>query len=251
HRQDVRRIMLGLLRTESPGQFDAINCKAVEFYSDQTAGKPTVDPAARAEEIYHRLARGESVETVEPLWVDGVEEFLRGSVEDVTDAEPATFLASRLGVDVPGGLWDKARTKDWELQAAKRAEDLIKLNDPAKALAVINSREGQRLPGSPLYLLEARLRLQQDDSAAAASIARAGIRSAAAAGNDVARLDLLLFLADVLCLRGEGAAARTTLAEAVDIATRLSDPMRAIETLARFLRLGRALGVPRADDAAR
>jgi len=140
HRPDVRRIMLVQLRTDSAGQFDAINRKAAEYYRSKTAGQTSPDLEARAEEIYHRLALGEPLAQIEQLWVDGVEEYLRGSVEDFTRAEPARFLASRLGVEIPPDLWDDSRIEDWELQAVKRVQDLMSLGESAKALAVITSR---------------------------------------------------------------------------------------------------------------
>ena len=250
HRPDVRRIMLVQLRADSAGQFDAINRKAAEYYRSRTADQTTPDPEARAEEIYHRLALGEPLAQVERLWVDGVEEYLRGSVEDFTRAEPARFLASRLGVEIPPDLWDDARIEDWELQAAKRAQDLMSLGQNAKALAVITSRP-ERTPTSPLFLLEARLRLHRGDRDTALSVARAGIASATTAGNDTIRLDLLLFLGDALWLGDDRTTLRAILGEAVAVADRLSDPMRCIDALARFLRLGRALDVPSSDDAER
>jgi hypothetical protein len=250
HRPDVRRIMLVQLRTDAPGQFDAINRKAAEFYRAKTAGQTTIDPAARAEEIYHRLALGEPIADVEPLWVDGVDEFLRSAVEDFTAVEPATFLASRLGVELPKDLWDQSRIEDWELQAARRAQDLLALNEPAKALAVITSRP-ERSPGSPLYLLEARLRLQQGERGAALNLARAALHKAAATGKDLMCLDLLLFLGDALWLSGDHHSTRVSLGEAVTVAERLPDPRRSIDALTRYLRFGCALNVPLADDAAR
>jgi hypothetical protein len=252
HRPDVRRLMLAQLRTDALDQFDAINRKAAEFYRAKTAGQTTIDLEARAEEIYHRLALGEPLGTVEPLWVDGVEEFLYNAVEDFTAVEPATFLASRLHVELPQDLWDQARIEDWELQAARRAQDLLALNEPTKALAVLTSRP-ERSSGSPLYLLEARLRLQQGEDDAAIHLARAAIHKAAAANKDSTCLDLLLFLGDALWRRGDLNAARVSLGEAIAVAKRLPDPRHAIDALMQYLRLGRMRnygGVPSADDAA-
>jgi hypothetical protein len=249
HRSDVRRVMLGLLRTESAGQYEAINRAAAEYYRARTAGQPTPDPAARAEEIYHRLASGDPIEEIDRLWVTGVEEFLRGAVDDFTMVGPATFLAGRLGVEVPPHLWGQSRLEDWERRAAKRADDLVRLGDPAKALEVVAGRP-ERSPASSLYEIEARLRLDMGDPVSAIRVARAGIESSLAAANESVQLDLMLFLADALWIHGEPLAARSTCVGAIDVAGSLLDAIRTIDALTRLLRFGRALDVPAEDDTA-
>ena len=63
HRQDLREIMLPLLRMDVPGPVaKAIHDNAVDYYS----GEP--GDIARGEELYHRLCRGDPQEVVEERW---------------------------------------------------------------------------------------------------------------------------------------------------------------------------------------
>jgi cellulose synthase operon protein C len=247
HRPDVRRVMLSLLRSESAGRFEAINRAAAEYYRLKTAGHTFPDPADRAEEIYHRLAAGDPIKEVDLLWTAGVEEFLRRAVEDFSTVGPATFLASRLGVEVPPELWNQSRLEDWERRVAKRADDLVRLGDPAKALLVLKGRP-ERSPASVLYGIEARLRLDLSDPVSAIRVASAGLESSVMAANKAVKLDLMLFLADALWVNGERMVARSTCEAAIDVAEQLPDPICSIDALTRLLRFCREINV-RAEES--
>ena len=243
--------MLGLLRTESRGQFDAINAKAVQFYSAQTAGKPTPDPVARAEEIYHRLALGESAASVAPL-VGG----RRGGVPP------------RRG----GGLHGR-RASDISRQPARRRRPERPVGPgPHRGLGA-SGRQARRGPhqaersgqgacgdqqplgaapaGQPAVPARSALRLSRRTSPRRRASRTPGSARRRPPATTLRTSTCCSSSLACFARRGDGLAARANLGEAVDVAARLPDPTRAIDALARLLRLGRGLGVPPADDAAR
>ena len=85
HRTDVRRMMLEPLQAERPAQVRAIHEAAIRYY----AGRQ--EPLSRAEEIYHRLALGQSHQEVEAVWMAGVEPYLGNALEELPPAAKPYF----------------------------------------------------------------------------------------------------------------------------------------------------------------
>lgn len=84
HRQDLREIMLPVLRLEVPGEVArAIHDAAVDYYEGESGD------IARAEELYHRLCRGDSRDMVETRWRASAGQRLVGSLGEL----PATAAA--------------------------------------------------------------------------------------------------------------------------------------------------------------
>ncbi|GAB3842476.1 effector-associated domain EAD1-containing protein [Dactylosporangium cerinum] len=150
HRQDVRRLMVDLLRSEQPKKVRAIDQRAVEYY----AGRPD-NPVDRAEEIYHRLALDEDLYLIDARWLPGVEPLLASTMSEFTGARRA-FLASRLGLEVDPETRRLASLEDWERLVAGKAERLLRDPDVTRPTAVLDlfaDRE-DRSPVSPLTALE-------------------------------------------------------------------------------------------------
>jgi hypothetical protein len=209
------------------------------------------NPRYRAEEIYHRLALNEKLSTIDARWMSGVEDYLRGAEADFPASAQGTYLASRLGIDLPPELAERAGAAEWERQAATRARDLLVVSDPSKALAVIRERPRSKwTDASPLYLLESQAlaRISPSNLEAAVQVARDGI---AAVGNHPrVALDLLLQLADLEARRDRRWQSREYLHSAIALAQKLNDPIRLLAALADYLRDGRILGVAPEEDAA-
>jgi hypothetical protein len=229
HRPDVRRVMLGQLRNDPEKRelVRAIHRAAVAYYKDFD------DPAARAEEIYHRLSLGQKSDTIRARWDDRVGPLLASSLEELPP-ESRAFLATRLGVDVDAEARQQALLADWESNAARRADDLIRLNKPGEALAVLQERQ-ERTPGSPLYLLEAAARDQLVEWEAATAVLNRGIASALGRGHDGAVLELLTLLGRILRRAGDTPGALEALRQADQLAKRRRDPVaRLAVTLERL-----------------
>jgi hypothetical protein len=149
HRPDVRRVMLGPLDQAHPGLVRQINERAVGFY-EQEAGL-----TARTEEIYHRLRLGQEHQLIAARWEPGVEEMLRGAMDELPIKSQA-FLASRLGMTLTEEQLQRLTPDEWEQAAATQALNLLAhgmFDDVRRLLA----ERPERSPNSPLYLIEAEL----------------------------------------------------------------------------------------------
>lgn len=239
HRPDVRRVMLDLLRQDEPVRVEQIHHLAAAYYRKKAGS------AARAEEIYHRLSLGEDPALLDERWMPGIERHLRAAIEELP-VRAQTFLASRVGIELPEEIWAEAELSDWERRSERRARDLLVLDRPEEALKVLAERSG-RTVNSPLPLLEAQAhhalgRLPEARQATARGI---GLT----APNTAGMLELLLLSARLDQQTGEYGAAMVTLTAALQLADRLGDDVRRLEiSLARF-RLGR-LGRDPADPLA-
>ena len=101
HRQDLREIMLPLLRLDVPEEVArAIHDAAVAYYSKET------DDISLAEELYHRLCRGDSQDTVKERWRASAGQRLVGSLGELPPPS-AAMVRLLLGggrSDTAGGL---------------------------------------------------------------------------------------------------------------------------------------------------
>ncbi|MCC6873920.1 MAG: AAA family ATPase, partial [Sandaracinaceae bacterium] len=70
HRADVRAVMLSLIEHAERDKVRAIDDAAVRYYEKQEG------MTARAEELYHRLRRGDDASVLDARWLPGVEEGL-------------------------------------------------------------------------------------------------------------------------------------------------------------------------------
>lgn len=147
HRQDVRRIMLKDLVDAIPDKLvRAIHDRAVTFYSKKTGDIP------RAEELYHRLSRGDSAAVLETRWQPGSAQYLRNALEELP-AKERLWLSRQLGVTPHPDLVQQADLQTWEDITALTVNRHLLAGKPEKALAKLRERP-DRSPASPLYRLE-------------------------------------------------------------------------------------------------
>jgi hypothetical protein len=127
HRQDLREIMLPVLRVDIPEEVARnIHDAAVAYYTNQAGD------IARAEELYHRLCRGDSRDQIEARWVQSAGQRLVGSLSELP-AAAASIVRSLLG----GGRSDSTSNVD-EL----RGVALNRLSDKITDLSDIFARAG-------------------------------------------------------------------------------------------------------------
>ena len=77
YRDDIRPIMIDLVRKNEPKKVAAIHRKAVGYYKERAS----VDD--RAEELFHRLALGQATRTLDRHWFLGAEKRLQSSFDDL------------------------------------------------------------------------------------------------------------------------------------------------------------------------
>ncbi|MCY1018024.1 ATP-binding protein [Pyxidicoccus sp. MSG2] len=225
HRPDVRRVMLEPLRVDQPAKVAAIHDEAVRYYAQQQ------DVVSRAEELYHRMACGQSREEIDPRWMPGVEPYLRSSLEELP-AEVQAYACSFLGVDLPKKVWEQAQLVDWERHVVRRLKDLLLKGEPQWALEVLRERR-ERTPGSVLYVIEARVHILLGHRDEAERLIEEGLDSAGWAADSVIVLKLLLLRALLVAARQELPGAVKLLEDADRYAAeRVCEPARVLPLMA-------------------
>jgi tetratricopeptide (TPR) repeat protein len=242
HRQDVRRIMLKDLEEDvSPDTIREIHDRAVRYYEAQAAG-----PVARAEEIYHRLMRGDDPATVGARWVDGVDAQLRTAIEEV----PVTariWLSHRLGITPDRALLKRAELEEWENITEQAVQRLLRAGSPTQALEALKKRS-ERSPGSPLFRFESEALRLLGRYQAARGVAERGLAATGQAGVTPAYRDLLIQLAHVEEADGQLEAALEALRRALAVPGDRVAPIEALHIAVIQTRLLRKLGKKRESE---
>jgi hypothetical protein len=238
HRPDVRRIMLGLLREDEPEKVRQIEEAAIAYYEKQDG------VVNRAEEIYHRLSLMQPLPAIEKRWIEGVQPYLFSALDELNVCERA-WLASRLGRTLTTAERAQANLEAWERDTAHRVRELLEHGRMDGALAALRERI-DRMPGSPLYQLEAQVLELKEDWPEAQRVIEEGIASASRGGNRGLAIALRLRGAKVDIRLDELEAARQKLDEAAALLTsRGEDLVRSLEITLIRLTLRRTID----DDA--
>ena len=166
HRPDVRLIMLPSLRRELGPLAREIDDTAVTYWSTQPG------PAARAEEIYHRLWRGDSESDLNRRWLPGAEQALEDAADEFASAAPSDeariWLAEKLKRELPSEIRQRASQRAWERDIEVKARRLLDENLPDEALKVLHERHpAERVPASALWLTEIDIYLVKKDNESA------------------------------------------------------------------------------------
>jgi len=231
---EIRRVMLAMIERERPGQVGAIHNAAVEYYFQHGT-----TPDDRAEEIYHRLKRGEDASIVfQTRWLHEAGQFLEDALPELPPAVQLT-LASYAGLKLPNesSLLKAANLEDWERVTERRVQEGLATNrSPVELLALLNERN-DRSEMSPLYLAKARvLAADQNPSAAILELQR-GVDAMAAAGAKQALFTHLHALGNALAGARRVAEARQVFLEAVRLSQELDLPRSAFQAALQNLTL--------------
>ncbi|MFF9012786.1 trypsin-like peptidase domain-containing protein [Streptomyces sp. NPDC014870] len=213
HRADLRSIMLRLSDSARTDLMRAVDHLAVEFHAAREG------PAARAEEIYHRLRLGQNPRAVERRWEPGVAPYLTGADRDMPPRS-AAFLLGKLGGHVPDRIMAEADQEDWERIASREVEDLL-TQGYVEAAA---ERLAERRPWTPCSRLHGQLvetLARSGRVAEARATAEQAVDLAAEAGCAKTRLELLQLSARLAQDEGDLVEADHDLQEAEDVAAGL------------------------------
>ncbi|MFD3942150.1 trypsin-like peptidase domain-containing protein [Streptomyces sp. NPDC058579] len=213
HRADLRSIMLRLSDSARTDLMRAVDHLAVEFHAAREG------PAARAEEIYHRLRLGQNPRAVERRWEPGVAPYLAGADRDMPPRS-AAFLLGKLGGHVPDRIMAEADQEDWERIAAREVEDLLTQGYVEAAV----ERLAERRPWTPCSRLHGQLvetLARSGRVTEARETAEQAVDLAAEAGCARTRLELLQMSARLAQDEGDLTDADHDLQEAEDVAAGL------------------------------
>jgi cellulose synthase operon protein C len=235
HRQDVRRLMLKDLTDQVPETVvRSIHDRAVAFY-EQSEGV-----IARAEEIYHRLMRGDDPRSVEVRWEPGVEPRLRTALEEVPTAA-RLWLSRKLGVTPDPRLRERAALEEWEEITARAVERHLQAGNPEGALREMRERK-DRSPQSPLFRLELEALRMLGRLREAAKVAERALKLAQASDDSSIIRELLLQRAFIAETSGEFAMALTQAEEAARLLGTQPAADEALRVLVTRIRLLRKMG---------
>ena len=182
-------MMLPYLRQSMHDTVAAIDRDAVAYYSRLE------DPLERAEELYHRMMRGDTSKTLSARWQDEAGRFLRISFDELP--KPAqVFLASKLGIEIDAEVRKEADADSWALYAEQEVERLSRVGRLDEALSILQERRGQHgeslLPELELEVLELQGRLgfalEHGRRWLGATIDAGGVGEFVGASLDVARI---------------------------------------------------------------
>lgn len=232
HRADLRAVMLDLMRHDDPVRANDIHRRAIDYYANLQASSSGPMTWARAEEIYHRLARDidEDVAAASARWIPGLGPHLVDAVSELP-LRGRALVAEHLGLQL-----DEVDMRKLNLDQAERfiraeATRLLDANKFDDALALLRSKP-ERSPTSGLHRLEARTLSLLGRSREALAAAAAAIEAAARGGDRSGLADMLLLSAE-LSYRAEDdmESVITFLEEAVALCQSLDEVPKVISGL--------------------
>jgi cellulose synthase operon protein C len=244
YRSDIRRVMLQTLNETVPAEtVKAIDLRAVTYWSGQAG------PAARAEELYHRLRLAQDRSTLDDRWDPATLTYLRGALGELPAASQA-WLANKMGASLDTDARAGAVQVDWEESAARIARRLLENGQAGDALQILRERL-ERLEGSPLYALEARALYILERLDEALGVTEIGLKALLHGGDAPARIDLQLLRALILERTGDLHAARAQVEEAIQLARAANTRRSLLRAQLRMLRLDRKMALMEERDALR
>lgn len=241
HRPDVRALMLADLRQDPAVPAGDIDNRAIRYFSSLPSEH------ARAEELYHRIWRGDHNSLLESRWIPGVAPLLVSALDDLPP-EKQTWLAQKLEVDPAPQAAETLDLNDWEKSVAAQARRLFTRGDVEGVLDLLSER-AERTPGSELLAIEAEAHVVMGNELAGLAVLDRGI-SAAKAIETGGLSELLLLRSQVREGQRQFAEASRDAARALDIADRQDDEeyrLRATAVLLRLNRKSRSTVGPRPD----
>ncbi|MER7830644.1 ATP-binding protein [Streptomyces sp. NPDC095602] len=239
-RSDVRAIMLRLAASDPASPTREVERRAVEYYAAREGLE------ARAEEIYHRLRRGEHPRTVEERWLPGVERLLAGAQEEMSPRAAALLSAHRRRGGASDLVMAEADQEDWERIAAREVEDLLAQGLTEQALARLAERRPWT-PCSPLHALYAEALDRAGRRAEARRVASDAVDGAREADCGERQLELLLLSARLAEQDGDAESADRELRLAEDVAIGLGQDLEAVGAMLARARLAHEAEVPDRD----
>jgi cellulose synthase operon protein C len=164
-RPEIRRVLLPMIERDNPGVLASLRQAALRYYSKQTSLE------AKLDELYYRLALGQSTATLDRAFDSDAARALN----DVVDEFPASsqvYLANRLGITVAAEVRVQADDLSWARQSKLAARRLLDAGRPAEALELVTARQGDSIrPFTAALKVEALAALHRLDEALATASA--------------------------------------------------------------------------------
>ena len=236
HLPTVRRAMLPLLRKSlGVAKLRAIHDAAVAYYEGEQS------TVGQAEELVHRLGRGDPADVLDPKWSPELAPLLRSAYDEL-EGQSKLWLAGKLGLEVDEALRGHANLEGWEAQTEIRARALLAGGLAADALEALRERV-ERTEASSLPALEADALLLLGRPTEARDVVLRALRRGESAANAGIAAPLLTRLSTIDERDGRLEDALQAAEDAIALANLIRDTLAEIGAWAAVLRLRRKLGV--------
>jgi hypothetical protein len=219
-RRDLRAVMLKLVIQKDEALAKDVGTRAVSWYAKQTGKR------AQAEEAYHRLLLGQSIEKSTIFDAD-VRASLQSSIAELP-LESQRLLAT-FGLTVDEKILEKASAEERDAALAERVEQLLPhASGLVSAVTLLRERKDPK-GDSPLWRSLMRVSIEQGKHTAALEYGERGLLAAVEASNVHRTYELLAEKAWACELAAQSEALNESLRELHKYTERLDDPIGRIQ----------------------
>ena len=140
HRTDMRKILIDDLAQRSATDSSIKSLlQAIDSRSSTFTQEPTVRRAGRRR-FSIDLPSSRAAISIKGRWRDGLAPYLGSAIQELPPGAQS-FLAARLGLEVPEDVWRNAVDDDWALHAIRRSNEFLRLDKPKQALDLLRQRK--------------------------------------------------------------------------------------------------------------
>ncbi|MXN92874.1 hypothetical protein GR160_16730 [Flavobacterium sp. Sd200] len=224
YRPEIRRAMIRLLKQDKFAEVKRINEEAVWFYERKEG------TANRAEEIYHRLILDkDDFYLLDNRWVPGIEQSIFENLDEYSD-RIKVWLSSRLNLEVSRDIFRSADLNDWERNVTRKVKRALTELDVKGALFLLQERT-DRSTDSPVFALEAKAYMLNNDTSHAAAVLEQGINTVSGSANRGRLAELLWLQAQLALLSDNPVLAADYLGMAAESVQKAVNPIPEIQIL--------------------
>lgn len=222
-RPDLRKLLIDLIQKDDPERTHQIHDLAVEYYR-QIEG-----PAAKAEQIYHSLRRGDNPKKIESLVTPDTQAFLESNLSEFSPNN-YHFLAGIYGLEVPEEVQLRADYLVWEEKMVKSMKDFLVTGHETSFPSMIErlEKKTERTNNSPLRPLEAQLYELAGQFKPSKDKVQIILKQAKEYKDIDKQLDMRELLARIANYEGNFQEAEKQIQIALDIATEQRKPIRTV-----------------------
>jgi cellulose synthase operon protein C len=239
HRPDVRLIMLPSQRRRLGDLARQIDDAAVRYWEKFTG------PVERAEELYHRMWRGDSVDELEARWMPDAAPQLEDALDEfqvvAPEGEARIWLSEKLDRELPDEVRLQTSQRAWERDAERKARRLMDSRQWEEAQRVIHERPpAEWTDNSPLWLTDIdNWLLKKDGAAQAGQVIRTALDRLKSTDDPDLALSLLLRRVSAEERTEDRTSAYKWAVESLALARSLRNPVSIFACGVALLRLAR------------
>lgn len=196
YRPEIRQVMVRLLQQDKFEEVKLLHQKAIDYYFHEDGTD------ARAEELYHRLALDEDEPyDLSQRWVAGIEQSIASTLDEYSDRMKA-WLASKMSLEVPREVFQNASAIEWERNITRKVKRALLNMDITRVFDLLNERN-ERSISSPLFALEAKAFLLNDQPDNADSVIDNGINQVSQSTNRGRLAELFWLKSQIAVLKND------------------------------------------------